>query len=133
MLRREAERDGHVEILERIHLPVEPSERIGPEAVGPGDAGAQVTDAEPPQPVHRLIEPVVLEMEPLAYSEIGRVATELVRRRLWRAVLAQQPHVEVPVIGRALRLLVAGGGAPGLRQVVKAVPMDALDPAGEQL
>src|SRR3546814_8901968 len=37
MFGREAEGDGDVEIAERLHLPVEPVDRIGTEAVGPAD------------------------------------------------------------------------------------------------
>jgi hypothetical protein len=40
MLGREAEGDGDVEVGERLHLPVEPVERAGPEAVGPAQPGA---------------------------------------------------------------------------------------------
>src|SRR3712207_3344662 len=39
MLRREAEGDGNVELGERLHLPIEPVQRVGPEAVRPGEAG----------------------------------------------------------------------------------------------
>src|SRR5260370_41918545 len=70
-------------------------------------------DAEPFQPHRRVIEAMVLEMEPLADAEPRRVIGEMPRRPLRRAVLAQQPHVEMPVIGRALRLLVAGGRPAG--------------------
>ena len=57
------------------HLSVEPFERVGPEAVGPAQAGTQMADAELAQPAHRVVEPVVLEMEPLADAEMRRTAS----------------------------------------------------------
>src|SRR5436309_15955350 len=35
MFRRKAEGERHVEVGERFHLPVEPGQRAGPEAIGP--------------------------------------------------------------------------------------------------
>src|SRR5206468_3284504 len=49
------------------------------------------------------------------------------------AVLAQQAHVEVAVVGGALGLAVAGGGRPGARQVEEAVPVDARGAPREEL
>ena len=125
MLGREAEGDGDVEVAQRLHLPVEPAERVGAEAVGPGKAGAEIGHAEPLHPGHRVVEPVVLEVEPLAEAQFGRVARELLDRGLRRAVLAQEAHGEVAVVGGALGLLVARRRFPGLGQVVEAVPVDA--------
>ena len=105
---------------------------FGREAVGPGQPRAHVAHAEPLHPGDRLVEPVVLEMEPLAQPEGGREGAEALQCELRRAVLAQQPHVEVPVIGRAFRLLVARRCLPRARQVVEAVPVDARRAAGEQ-
>src|SRR5579883_1362414 len=132
-LRREAEgrRDG--EFLERRHLPVEPLDRSRTQAVGPTQSGAQMPDAELAQPAHGLIQAMVLEMKPLTYAEVGRVVREAVRRGLRRAVLAQQSHVEVPVVGGSFRLAMARGGRPGARQIVEAVPVDALGSAAQQL
>src|ERR1051325_9700546 len=89
-------------------------------------------DAEPLQPRHRIIEPVVLEMEPLANAERWRVIGERTRRPFRRAVLAHEPHVEKPVIRGALRLLVAGRRRPGQWQIEQAIPMDARRAADEQ-
>src|SRR6185312_17562796 len=55
------------------------------------------------------------------------------RRALRRAVLAQQAHVEMAVIGRAFGLAMPRRRWPGTRQVVEAVPMDTRRPADEQL
>ena len=49
LLGREAERQRHVELGERLHLPVEPIDRPGAEPVCPRQTGTQVPDAEPPQ------------------------------------------------------------------------------------
>src|ERR1700716_1796435 len=80
---------------------------------------------KPLQPGRSIVEPVVIEMEPLADAEPWRVIGEMPRRPFRRAVLAQQPHVEMPVIRRTFRLLVAGRRRPGLRQIIQAVPVDA--------
>ena len=130
MLGREAEGDGDVERLERPHLPVEPARRA---------SGRKLSAQLRPvrrwrtprslQPAHRVVEPVILEVEPLADAELGRVARAKCRSaQLRRAVLAQQAHVEVAVVGRALRLAVPRRGGPGARQVVEAVPVDARRP-----
>ncbi len=55
------------------------------------------------------------------------------RGPLGRAVLAQQAHVEVPVVGGALGLAMARGRRPGARQVVEAVPVDPRHAARQQL
>src|SRR5262245_64171694 len=133
VLRREAEGDGDVERRQRLHLPVEPVERIGPEAVGPGEAGPEMLDAEPLEPAHRIGEAMILVMEPLADAECRRPPGEPFERRLGRAVLAQETHVEMPVVGRALRLLVARRGTPGLRQIIEAVPVNAGAMRSEQV
>src|SRR6185437_12401390 len=132
-LRREAEcqRDG--EFLQRAHLPIEPFERARPQAVGPTQSGAQVAHAEPPQPARRILQAMILEMKPLTDAELGRMGRETMRRRLRRAVLAQQAHVEVPVVGGPFGLAVAGGRGPRARQVIETVPVDALGAAVQQL
>src|SRR6185369_10497034 len=66
----EAVGEGHVEAVERRHLAVEPGVGPGTEAVRPGEAGAQVPDPEVLQPAHAVLQPVVLEVEPLADPEL---------------------------------------------------------------
>src|SRR5437868_1028446 len=70
-------------------------------------------------------------MEPLAEAHLRGVERELLERGFGRAVLAEQPHVEVAVVRRALGLPVAGGCGPLLRQIVEAVPVDARGPADQ--
>src|SRR3546814_3343057 len=82
MLRREAEGQRHVEFLERGHLSVEPRFGIRAEAVGPAQPGAQMPHAELPQPLHRIVEPMVFEVKPLADAEIGRALGEAVESNL---------------------------------------------------
>src|SRR4051812_29322572 len=72
-------------------------------------------------------------MKPLADADLGRELAKDVGGGLRRAVLAQDAHVEVPIIGGALRLLVPGRRLPFLWQVVEAVPMDAWRLAGQKL
>ncbi len=133
MFRREAEGHGHVEVGQRLHLPVEPAERVGAEAVGPGQARAQVRHAEPLHPGDGVVEAVVVVVEPLAEAEVGRVPAELFQRLLRAAVLVEQAHGEMPVVGGALGLAVARRRLPLLGQVVEAVPVDARRLAFEQL
>ncbi len=64
---------------QRLHLPVEPVERVGAEAVGPGQPGAQIGHAEALHPGHGLVEPVILEVEPLAEAHVGRVVARTAR------------------------------------------------------
>src|SRR5579871_781634 len=76
---------------------------------------------------------MIPKMKPLANSEPRREGRECIDSHLCRAILAEQSHVKVPIIGGALGLLVACRRGPALRQVVEAVPMDAFDPADQQL
>lgn len=64
-----------------------------------GEAGAQARDSEVLHPADRFIEPMILPMEPLHDSHLGRVLPEVVERELGRSVFLDQAHVEVPVIG----------------------------------
>src|SRR5690349_25139986 len=105
MLRREAEGDGDVEFCKRLHLPIEPGQRVGAEAVGPGQAGSQMANAEPAQPVNDLVDAVILEMKPLAGADGGSVLQRLLRARYGRADLAQQTALEIPVIEGSYRVL----------------------------
>src|SRR3954447_10221897 len=50
MLRREAEGYRQVEVTERVHLAIEPIERVRPEAIGPRKTRAQMPDAQSFQP-----------------------------------------------------------------------------------
>src|SRR5690606_9606712 len=88
--------------------------------------------AQPLQPGDRVVEPVIFEVEPLTDAELGRVAVEVLKRELRRAILAQQTHVEMTVIARALGLFVPRRRGPRGRQVEQAVPVDARDAADEQ-
>src|SRR5690606_22552021 len=99
MLWREAEGTGHVEVRQRSHPPVEPVERPRGETVGPGEAGTNAGHTQSLHPLHRIVQPMILEVEPLHQPEIGRVLGEMFKRRLRRAILAQKAHVEMPVIG----------------------------------
>src|SRR5215204_3517138 len=72
VLGREAEGDRDIEIGDRLHLPVEPVECVGAKTVGPGQARAQMLDAEPLHPGDGVVEPVVLEVKPLADAHLGR-------------------------------------------------------------
>src|SRR5687768_7758855 len=100
-LRCEAEREGDLEGLERAHLAVEPGLGVRAEAVGPAHAGAEMANAKLLQPRHGLIEPVILEVQPLADAERRRVVAELLQGTLGSAVLPEQAHVEMAVVRRA--------------------------------
>ena len=70
------------------------AQRVGPKTVGPGEPSAQMDDAEPLHPGDRLLEAVILEMEPLAEAHLRRELGEALERRLGRSVLAQQAHAK---------------------------------------
>src|SRR3954470_7706060 len=125
-LGREAERQRHLKGLQRAHLPIEPGLRVRPETVDPTQSRTDVGYTQIAHPPDRIVQPVVLEVEPLAQPERGRMLSEFAQRELRRPIFAQQPHVKVSVIRRSFRFAVAGGRRPGLRQVVQAVPMDAV-------
>src|SRR5690606_31601911 len=97
-LRRDAEGEGDIEALERLHLAVEPGVRVRAKAVGPAQAGSQVPDPELLHPANGIIEPVILEMEPLTDAQLRCELGETPERELRCAVLPQQPHVEMAVI-----------------------------------
>src|SRR6478609_11673304 len=71
-------------------------------------------------------------MKPLTDSEIGSVAGKQAGGALRRAVLAHQAHVEMPVVRRALGLLVTRRRRPGLRQIEQAVPVDTRRPIDQE-
>jgi hypothetical protein len=76
MFRREAESQRHVELGQRVHLAVEPVERVGTETIGPGQASPEMPDAEAAHPVHGIVQAMVLEVKPLAQSHGPRVVPE---------------------------------------------------------
>src|SRR3954447_8794839 len=76
---------------------------------------------------------MVLEVKPLADSQLRRVLVELVHGEFRSAILAHESHVEVAIVCRTLGFAMARGGRPGAGQVVQAVPMDPLGPADQQL
>src|SRR3954471_23565229 len=94
MLGGEAEGDRDVELGERLHLPVEPVERVRAKAVRPGKSGSEMAHAKTPHPFHRCIEPVILEVKPLAQSQCVRRFRKYVEPELRRAVFTEQAHVE---------------------------------------
>src|SRR5829696_8297483 len=71
-------------------------------------------------------------MKPLADAQVPRIPFERLSRGLWRSVLAQQPHVEMPVVRRALRLSMPRRGCPRFGQIVKTIPVDALGFADQE-
>src|SRR3954469_12452117 len=75
-IRREAEGERGLEILERPHLTVEPLERPGSMAVRPAQSGAKAPYAEPLQPAHDVVQPGVFIVDPLADAERGGVLGE---------------------------------------------------------
>src|SRR5689334_1246954 len=76
---------------------------------------------------------MILEMEPLAESKHGRVVSEALERHFGRAVLPQQSHMKVPIVGGAFCFLVASGGGPSLWQVEETIPMDPGAAPGKKL
>src|SRR3569623_1556274 len=114
MLWGEAECNRYLEVLQRLHLPVEPAERILPKPIRPAETRPEMGHAEPLKPFDGFVKPWVLIMEPLHDAHLGRVAREMLQRRLRAAVLADQAHVEKAVKARPFRLSVAQGRDPAL-------------------
>ena len=69
----EAKCQSDVEFLESAHLSIKPFHGPGAQAIGPAQTGAQIAHAQCAQPAHRLIEPVILEVKPLADTKLRRV------------------------------------------------------------
>src|SRR5437763_3323619 len=90
VFRGETEGHANVKLRKRLHLAVEPGERLGAEAIRPGKSGAQMSDPQPFHPGDGIIKPRIFEIEPLANSEIGRAVAKMFERRLGRPVLAQK-------------------------------------------
>src|SRR5690606_30370027 len=133
MLGCEAEGYRHVEIREGLHLPIEPLQRIGPEAVRPGETGAQVPYAEALHPRDGIVEPRVVEVKPLHEPHLAGIFGEMLECLLRRPVFSEQAHVEMTVIAGAFGLAMTRRGAPAMGQVEEAVPEDAGHPTNQQL
>ena len=110
--RGETERHGEVELVQGMHLPVEPDVRMRAMPVGPTDARAQFGDAELFEQVDRLIESGIFKREPLANAQ---AAIEGVKCRLHGAVCPDEPLIEMAIIRTAFTLLVSGGRLPARR------------------
>src|SRR4051812_18497131 len=133
MLRREAVGEGHIELLQRLHLPVEPRVRSRPEAVRPAQSSSKMFYPKAAQPLYRVIEPVIFEVKPLADSEFGHPLRKNMQRAFRVAVFPKQSHVEMPVIRRTFGFPVPGGGRPGTRQIVERIPVNSGNASGQQL
>lgn len=121
----EAEGHRHLEFFEGAHLPVESPQAPQGESYPP--SSGQCADNAPPSgaatvPPHRDSGPG--EGEPLANAQVRWVFSEEVGRPLWRAVGAQQAHMEVPVVRRPPPPPCGVSSPPGVREVVEAVPVD---------
>src|SRR5258708_13605785 len=92
-----------------------------------------MSNAELPQPAHGGIEPMVLKMKPLANPERRRARREGIDPYFRSAVLADEPHVKMTIIGGALSLLMARRPRPGLGQVEQAVPLNPFNAANHNL
>ena len=92
VLRREAEGDGDIEVRQGLHLAVEPGERAGAETVGPGKTGAQVPHAQALHHLDRVVQPVILEVEPLAKAHLRRRTARRRRAPAW----ASRPRAAGP-------------------------------------
>src|SRR5579885_182957 len=113
LLGSEAKGEGDVKRLEGFHLAVKPALPAGTIAVGPTEAGAELLDAEFAEPADGVLEAMVLEMEPLADAELGRVAGKLRESTFGRAIFAKKAHVKVAIVGGAFGFAMASGSRPG--------------------
>src|SRR5436190_3572808 len=99
MIRREAESHCCAEWLERVHLAVEPVFPPVTVAVPPAKTGTKVRNAEVAQPSDGIVEAGILPVEPLHDAHVRRVPAKVVEPELGRAVLLDEAHVEVTVVG----------------------------------
>jgi hypothetical protein len=129
----ETKRQSDLEFLEGAHLSVEPIYRLRTQAISPAQPRTQVLNAQTVQPEDRVVEPVILEVKPLANAEVRRILREGLQGEFGRAILAQQPHVKVPVIGRPFRLAMSGRGRPGTGEVIQTVPVNPLRTPAQEL
>src|SRR5438105_3122797 len=71
-------------------------------------------------------------MEPLAHAHFRSVIGEAAQRELGIAGLVHQTHVEVAVIGGALRLLMASRSFPRLWKIEQGIPVHHWDSAKKE-
>src|SRR5919197_1518305 len=72
----ETKRQSDLEFLEGAHLSVEPIYRLRTQAISPAQPRTQVLNAQTVQPEDRVVEPVILEVKPLANAEVRRILRE---------------------------------------------------------
>src|SRR5687768_15461233 len=98
MLGSKAVGERNIKTVECSHLPIEPVVGVLTKAVGPADAGPHVFHTKVAQQACCLVQSMVLEVNPLADTQLGRKVRELLQRELGAAVLAYEAHVEVTVV-----------------------------------
>ena len=129
-----AVRDRNVERLEGFHLPVEPIERIRPIRVGPTDSCPDVLDAEILQMPNGIVEPVVLEMKPLADTQVAECTCE----NACTKASAFHPREAAPCRSGDSRTSprlrdAASWPASARGKIVQTVPVDSINLALQQL
>src|SRR3954469_18833439 len=82
-------------------------------------------DAEPLKPSNGVVQPMVLEVKPLANAHLRRPPAEMLQRELGRSVLAQQAHGKMPIVSGPFCLAVPRCRRPRARQVIETVPVNA--------
>src|SRR6202043_3125263 len=107
-----------------LHLPVKPRFGVRPEAISPTQSRPQMAYPKLAQPANGIVQSMILEVEPLADPDFRRVAVKAAQSTLGTAILSQQSHVKMTIVGGTLRFAMARGGGPGSRQVKKAVPVN---------
>jgi hypothetical protein len=73
ILRGEAVSHSNPERLEGFHLPVEPCFGIRPKTICPTESRSDIFDSQIPQYADTVVQAMILEMEPLADTELGCV------------------------------------------------------------
>jgi hypothetical protein len=93
--RGETERHGEVKVAQGMHLPVEPSVRIGAMPVGPANTRAQFGNAESFEQVDCLIESGIFKREPLTNAQ---AAVKGVKGGLHGAVCPDESLIEMAIV-----------------------------------
>src|SRR6476620_4716473 len=96
VLRSEAERESGAERLQRLHLAIKPCFRVFTVPIRPTYSSAQILHAKTLEPFDGEIQPRIFIVKPLADAH---AAGKRFRGKLGRAVLAQESHIVMAIVG----------------------------------
>lgn len=89
MFGRETVSDCYFKLFESAHLAIEPVERVGAEAIGPGQPGTQIGHPKSFHPRNGVLQSFIFEIKPLNKAHIRCVPREFFECQLGRAILSK--------------------------------------------